>query len=179
MTDKRSKSVVSIILDRVAFPLFMLVSGGIAIIESNRLDRKYPQEDWWSGPSSFMKILGFIMLVLCLVEAVKAVLGIRKDIRKMREQEAAAESGQKAEKDAKDKEYTKVMLISFAMVLVYIFIIKYTGFALATVIYLTANLVLLKNPPLRIAITAVVILALLLWGAPAMGISLPRGFLGF
>lgn len=179
MTEKRSRPVVSIILDRMAFPLFMLVAGGIAVIESNRLDKKYPQDNWWSGPSSFMRILGLIMLALCCVEVVKAVLGIRKEIRKMQQCEAEAEPTQKAEKETSTKEYTKVMLISFAMVLVYIFIIRYTGFALATVLYLTANLILLKNPPLRIAITAVVILALLLWGAPAMGISLPRGFLGF
>mgnify|MGYP000926067303 CR=1 FL=1 len=176
MTEKKTSKMVSIILDRMAFPLFMFVTGVIAVLESNRLTEKYVDGDWLSGPSSFMMILGLLILAICFIETVRSVFQIRSDLKKIDEHVVATKEDQ--EKSDEEKGYIKDMIISFAMVLVYIFIIRYTGFALATVIYLAANLTLLKNPIVRIVLTVVVILALLLWGAPAMGISLPRGFLG-
>lgn len=177
MTEKKTSKMISIVLDKMAFPLFMFVTGVIAIFESIRLTEKYVDGDWLSGPSSFMMILGLLILAICFIETVKSVFQIKSDLKKMDEHAAATIEDE--EKSDEEKGYIKDMIISFAMVLVYIFIIKYIGFALATVIYLAANLMLLKNPVLRVVLTVVVILALLLWGAPAMGISLPRGFLGF
>ncbi|HPY45950.1 MAG TPA: tripartite tricarboxylate transporter TctB family protein [Sphaerochaeta sp.] len=176
MTEKKTSKMISIVLDKMAFPLFMFVTGVIAVFESIRLTEKYVDGDWLSGPSSFMMILGLIILAICFIETVKSVFQIRSDLKKLNDTVATRENEEKSDEE---KGYIKDMIISFAMVLVYIFIIRYTGFALATVIYLAANLMLLKNPVLRVVLTVVVILALLLWGAPAMGISLPRGFLGF
>ena len=74
---------------------------------------------------------------------------------------------------------TKKMVISFLLLVVYVLLLKYLGFAVSSVLYLGANLWILKNPPLRTIITVAVILLALLFGAPQLGISLPRGMLGF
>lgn len=172
MAGINSKSKLSIILKNIAFPLVILAAGGIAVIESNRLTHKYPQDNWFAGPSGFMMIIGIILLILFTIELFKSIKTTKKDIEKNAEVE-------KKEKTDEEKGYVRDMIISFLMVCIYILIIKYAGFALASTIYLVANLILLKNPKLRIIITAIVIFLLLLYGAPLAGISLPRGYLGF
>lgn len=172
MAEKNNKFSLSIVLKNIAFPLVVLAAGGIAVIESNRLTEKYPQDNWFAGPSGFMMIIGIILLVLFVIELFKGLKTMRVELSK-------EQCNEKKELSEEEKGFVKDMIISFAMVCIYIIVIRYLGFALASTLYLVANLILLKNPKLRIIITAVVIFLLLLYGAPLAGISLPRGYLGF
>ena len=72
----------------------------------------------------------------------------------------------------------KQFFISFALVIVYFFMIKYLGFFSATTIYLVAALVYLRVPVVHSAITVVgvdvmIYLAFVLF----LGVKLPKGLL--
>ena len=175
MVEKKWLSTISLILQKFAFPLFLLIIGGTAVLESMRITKKYPSSNWLAGPSGFMMIVGGILLLLFLIELVKAIKGFSFADVKVVETSAAEET----EADAEDRINNRKMVISFLMLVAYVLILKYLGFAVSSVLYLAANLWILKNPPLRTIITVVVILVLLLFGAPQLGISLPRGIFGF
>ena len=173
MVEKKWLSTISLILQKFAFPLFLLIIGGTAVLESMRITKKYPSSNWLAGPSGFMMIVGGILLFLFLIELVKAIKGFSfADIK-------VAETAAEEESDPEERINNRKMVISFLMLVAYVLMLKYLGFAVSSVIYLAANLWILKNPPLRTIITVVVILVLLLFGAPQLGISLPRGIFGF
>ena len=174
MAEKRWLSVTALILKKFAFPLFLLVIGGTAVLESMRITKKYPSDNWLAGPSGFMMIIGVILLLLFVIELVKALKGFSIPASSPEKVEAASDS-----KNTEDAVNTKKMVISFLLLVVYVLLLKYLGFAVSSVLYLGANLWILKNPPLRTIITVAVILLALLFGAPQLGIALPRGMLGF
>ena len=70
------------------------------------------------------------------------------------------------------------MFISFGLLIVYTVLVKPLGFSIASTLYLGANLRILSNSWKSTIITSVIILVALLFGAPAMGLSLPRGIFG-
>lgn len=174
MAGNKKLSVTGLILRQFAFPLFLLVIGGTAVLESMRVTKKYPSDNWLAGPSGFMMIIGVILLLLFVIELVKAIRGFSLSSVK---EEAAVEK--QSEKNQEDAINTKKMVLSFLLLVVYVLLLKILGFSLSSVLYLAANLWLLKNPPLRTIITVVVIFLLLMFGAPQLGISLPRGIFGF
>lgn len=171
MKESKCMKIAFNILKESLYALFLLASGSLAVWESMRLTKKYPQSNWFAGPSGFMMIIGCVFLLLCLLELLRLLR--KSDLIK----EIAVK--ERAQKSADEKENSRKMVISFLLLIVYTILIKYLGFSLTSAIYLGVNLWILKNPPLRTIITVVVILVLLLFGAPYMGISLPRGILGF
>lgn len=183
---KKKLQIISGLAKKYLHLLLLLAAGGTAVLESIRITKKYQPENWLSGPSGFMMILGCLLLALLVFEllsrGVKALL--RRRGQAARAEEEARPAAEESEPDqtkaqTDDTKYIRNMICSFAMLIGYTLLIKPAGFALASALYLTGNLLLLKNSLKTTLITVGVILLFLLFGAPVLGISFPRGLLGF
>lgn len=180
---KSKLQIISGLAKKYLYLLLLLAAGGTAILESNRITRKYQPKHWLSGPSGFIMILGCLLLALLVFEllarGVKALRRRRKQAVPEAARPAVKGSGPAQPQAQADTKPMRNMICSFAMLIAYTLLIKPLGFALSSVLYLTGNLLLLRNSLKTTLITAGVILLFLLFGAPALGISFPRGLLGF
>lgn len=162
--------------------LLLLAAGSLSIGESIRITNKYEPKEWITGPSGFIMILGLLLIALLLFEILMNVLRAKKRAKKqaaecVKEDVVAASDAD--ETDENEKLYTRNMWLSFGMLIVYTLLIKVLGFALSSALYLTLNLLLLKNSWKSTLITVAVILVFLLFVAPLLSMSFPRGLLGF
>ncbi|MFA7109099.1 MAG: tripartite tricarboxylate transporter TctB family protein [Sphaerochaetaceae bacterium] len=163
------------LIENLAFSFILLVVGLITILESVRLTQKHLPKNWLASSGGFMMIIGAIILLLFLFDLTSS---IKKCVLGLKKMEVEPEIKKKEAKGVEDKANLMKMLYSFALLGVYTIIIRPLGFPIASTIYIGVNLWLLKNPLLRTIITVVVIFIVLTFGAPAFGLSLPRGFLG-
>lgn len=171
--------------------LLLLAAGCLSIRESIRITNKYEPSHWLSGPSGFIMIVGLALIALLLFEVISSTLRARRRAEKkqLEEQPVMAEgiedvenkedSARPQEKTAEEKLHNRNMWLSFGLLIVYTMFIKTIGFALSSALYLVLDLLLLKNGWKTTVITVIAILAFLLYGAPALSMSFPRGIFGF
>jgi len=171
---QKSKKTLFVI-ENLAFSFILLVVGLITVLESMRLTRKHVQTNWLASSGGFMMIIGALILLLFLIDLTSS---IKKCVIGLKKMETEPDIKAKEAMGTEDKANLMRMLYSFALLGVYTIIIRPLGFPIASTIYIGVNLWLLKNPLLRTIITVVVIFIVLTFGAPAFGLSLPRGFLG-
>ena len=166
--------------------LLLIAAGSLAISESIRITNKYHPSNWITGPSGFIMILGLVLVALLLFEILMTVLRAKKRAKKhaaeasVQETPSVDETAENAadDKDADERLYTRNMWLSFGLLIVYTLLIKVLGFALSSGLYLLVNLLLLKNSWKTTLITVVVILLFLLFAAPMLSMSFPRGVFG-
>jgi uncharacterized membrane protein YcjF (UPF0283 family) len=170
--------------------LLLLAVGGMGIYESVRITHKYQPKNWLAGPSGFMMIVGCLLVAVFVFEVVVRCLRYPKG-RTGEVQSAQAEasdatqtaepqdSGASAELQvAESRIHLNNMYYSAGLLIVYTLLIRWLGFSISSCLYLLANMLLLKN---SVKVTVVTVLAVLLYmlvGAPALGMSFPRGLLG-
>lgn len=178
--------------------ILLLIVGSLAVYESIRITSMYSIKDWLSGPSGFVMIIGFLLLFLSFIEGLALIRLKRRKMQVLPLQASVA-----ATLDAlpvlsdKDLKYSKVredikeqfvqedsrntlnLIISYVLLIVYVITLKPLGFTLSTALYMTSSLLLLKNSWTLTAVTVMVLVAWIMFGAPAMGLSLPRGIFGF
>jgi|GEM_PF-1031967 len=181
------------LLSEAFFPLLFAVAGGLLISESCRLTAKYNPKVWLIGPSGFMMIIGLLLILLTLVEILKTVLKNHKSkpiMGKLEDEDSESsditaetinnyETAEDVQTEENKKQSRIRMLISFGMLVVYAFLVKPLGFAIASTLFIGVDLKILRNSWKSTIITSVVVFIALLYGAPAMGLSLPRGVFGF
>jgi hypothetical protein len=166
-------------LKNYSFSILFIVVGSVAVLESIRISNKYSIKDWWSGPSGFVMLLGCGLLVLAVIEGLGA---LRLDLRSAPDEMSGAAT-QVPDKEVagvkiqRDKGITN-LIICFVFLIVYVITIRPIGFTLATALYLLSNLWFLKNSRLTTVITVVLAVLVIMYLAPAAGLSLPRGILG-
>ena len=180
------KTIVSF-LRRYWYFLLLIAAGSLAIGESIRITKKYHPSNWLTGPSGFIMILGLVLVALLLFEIMMSILRAKRRAKKrasqqvslqeVQEQEASAPA-EEASEDKEEKLYTRNMWLSFGLLIVYTLLIKVLGFAISSALYLLVNLLLLKNSWKTTLITVAVILIFLLFVAPMLSMSFPRGLFG-
>lgn len=184
------------LLSDAFFPLLFAVAGGILVSESSRITASYNPKIWITGPSGFMMIIGLLLLFFALLEVIKFTVKLLKlrmgkvetyntntpktiedeklTADKINNYETAEE-----EQTGNNRKISRLkMFISFGLLIVYTVLVKPLGFSIASTLYIGANLRILNNSWKSTIITSVIILIALLFGAPAMGLSLPRGIFG-
>lgn len=182
---KNAYKTLAGLLRKYWYFLLLLAAGSLSIGESIRITNKYQPKNWITGPSGFIMILGLLLIALLLFEVLTTVLRAAKRNKKSAAeavvQESAAEPAAESETESEDenaKIYTRNMWLSFGLLIVYTLLIKVLGFAISSALYLIINLILLKNSWKSTLITVAVILAFLLFAAPLLSMSFPRGLLG-
>lgn len=187
---KRILESLSGLLRKYWYFLLLLAAGSLAIGESIRITNKYEPSHWLSGPSGFVMILGIAFIALLVFEAIAVAARSKKQAKKQATEETVvceepekqsieAEVAPSEEQVAQQKLHNRNMWLSFGMLIVYTLLIKILGFALSSAVYLVLNLLLLKNNWKVTIITVAAILLFLLFGAPALSMSFPRGIFGF
>lgn len=148
-----------------------------ALVESLRIRRSYHAAEFLAGPGGYVMILGVVLLFFALAELAAQ---IRRSVRGGgaggTATEAAAGGQDPSDRAAGGR---RKMQLTFALCVVYVLLVGPLGFTLASLLYLTVNLLLLGNSPKVTAATVGVILVILRFGAPAIGLYLPKGLLGF
>jgi hypothetical protein len=163
-------------IEQFAFPLLLLILGSVAIIQSLILTAGNSEPNWLAGPGGFMMLIGCILIGICLFELLVLFRAAKADNSKVSAKTAVPdETTEKKKQDI----FLRNMLITLGLLMVYALCIRVLGFSLATGLFLVIDLKLLKNSWPLTVFTVLVILALMLFGAPWMGISLPRGLFGF
>lgn len=169
------------------YPLLLTAVGGISIYESIRLTNKYHPKHWLSGTSGFIMILGLAMVALLVVDSImRAVRAEKKecDILAVRATSCLEElpeellNEEAGEDEAAFLTHNRKMWVSFGFLLAFALLIQKLGFTLSSTVYLGANMRLLNNSWRKTIITTSVLFLFLLFGAPFLGISFPRGLLG-
>jgi hypothetical protein len=93
--------------------------------------------------------------------------------------DAAKDAGVQAKpQDAEAQVHVRNMYYSAGLLIVYTLLIRWVGFSVSSCLYLLANMLLLKNSVKVTVITVLAVLLYMLVGAPALGMSFPRGLLG-
>ena len=178
---KQYISQVTAFLKKYWYYLLLTAVGGISIYESCRLTAKYQPQNWLTGPSGFIMILGLALVALLLFEIITQTIRASKRAKTQKESVAVSQS-QEPHPSSEEEERTphsRNMWFSFLLLVIYTLLIKPLGFSITSALYLTANMLLLKNSWKTTLITVAVIFLFLLFGAPLMGMSFPRGLLGF
>jgi len=185
---KRKLLLIGAILKKYWYLLLLTAAGGVAICESIRLTNKYQPKNWLAGTSGFIMILGLALAALLAFELLgRLVRAARQKQTRTAAQETADRNESKsetaatptAEEEANASSSNRRMWLSFGLLVVYTLLIQVLGFAVSSALYLGANLLLLKNSWKSTILTTAVVLVFLLFGAPYLGISFPRGLFGF
>lgn len=156
-----------------AYFVLLLVLGMLTVSESLRITANYTIKDWLSGPSGFMMIVGCAILFLALVEGLSLVKA-----RKAKQPAPPFVTSSDTALPAENRNRLNLVL-TYILLIVYALTIKPLGFTISTAIYITLNMLLLKNSWLLTLITVALIIICTMFGAPLMGLSLPRGIFGF
>ena len=168
---KQYISQVTAFLKKYWYYLLLTAVGGISIYESCRLTAKYQPQNWLTGPSGFIMILGLALVALLLFEIITQTIRASK--------RAKTQEPHPSSEEEERTPHSRNMWFSFLLLVIYTLLIKTLGFSITSALYLTANMLLLKNSWKTTLITVAVIFLFLLFGAPLMGMSFPRGLLGF
>ena len=187
---KNAMKKVAVFLKKAWYLLLLLAAGGLAIGESIRITDKYQPDNWLAGPSGFIMIVGLLLVVLLLFNVLMNIVhGLLKKkhdntacsaAEASEAEEPVLQASVELEEAEKEKQrYARNMWISFGLLIVYTLLIKALGFSISSALYLIANLFLLKNSWKTTVITVIVIFLFLLFAAPLLGMSFPRGIFGF
>ena len=185
---KKKLLLIGTILKKYWYLLLLTAAGGVTICESIRLTNKYQPKKWLAGTSGFIMILGLVLIVLLIFEIIRRIVvagkqkrthATTREIEDRQESHGEDVAEHEPEKNSDLSSSNRKMWFSFGLLVVYTLLIRVLGFAVSSALYLGANLLLLKNSWKSTVITTAVILSFLLFGAPFLGISFPRGLFGF
>lgn len=180
--DKLKKDPILIwdFLNTFSLLILFVIGGVMSLIEAQRLQTVTNYPNYLAGPSGYMTILGILLLVLALIEVRSSVKTFRK-VREERiemQQAGAEQSNEEQQKDRDEKLHNRKMWVTYAMLIGFLVLIKPLGFMIASLLFLSANLLYLGNSIKTTSITVAVIFLVLYFGAPSMGLSIPRGIFG-
>ncbi len=146
--------------------------GVIALAEGYRLGMAFENESFIAGPGGYIFIIGAALTLFSSVMVVKAVISRKTPV------EGTSEIAKKAQTPEQTRRL-KQMRLSFVLCVLYVVLIKPLGFAIASIVYLASSLALLRNSLKTTLITCAVMIPVLYFGLPAIGISVPKGIFGF
>ncbi len=162
---------------RFGYFALVAVCGAAALVEGLRIGRLRRTAEFLSGPGGYIMILGVVLLLFAAIE-LAAQLGRTARRSAVGGPPPEAGAGREVSQGAAAGGRRRMQL-TFVMCVVYVLLVRPLGFTLASLLYLTANLLLLGNRPAVMAATVAVVFVILRFGAPAIGLYLPRGLLGF
>jgi len=145
--------------------------GIVAIVEALRLGRTYDSEAFITGPGGYMMVVGICLVIFALIGVVAGFIG-------QRSREKPASSNVEHDLAYTDRSRRWKVVWSFVFCVLYVLLIQWLGFAIATLLYLAGNLWLLQNPVRRIVMTCLIMLPILIFGLPLIGLSVPKGIFG-
>jgi hypothetical protein len=174
------------VVQRYVYPVLLTACGSLAFFESLRLKSDFDSGDFLSGPGGYLMIVGIVLLCFAAFETLRLARKRRQGDGGVRVAPATEEVGRAASEDEEKSEKTvghieadrRRMRLSFMFCAFFVLLIEPMGFTLASLVYLAANLLLLGNGKLVTFVTLCVVFMLLHFGAPAIGLSLPKGLLG-
>lgn len=147
------------------------VFGIVAIAEALRLGKRYDSEAFITGPGGYMMVVGISLITFALI-------GVAVGFIRQRRHANVALPSRKHDQPQADRSRLLKVVWSFLFCLLYVVLIQWLGFALASILYLAGNLWLLNNPVRRIVLTCLVMLPILIFGLPLIGLSVPKGIFG-
>ena len=138
----------------------------LTLMEAYRLSGlpRLQDKGLWEGPAGYMTAIGILLIGFPLWEVIGA----------WRQAPAQAPSPKKEGKPLSGKIYLTVIYM-----LLFLTLVPFLGFILASGCFLTGAMRLLGCTVQSILITVCVYSGSLYWMVPLLGLSLPRGFLGF
>lgn len=145
--------------------------GLIAMAESLRLGILHKDETFITGPGGYMMVVGVFLIIFSIIGTVAVCLGRRRYTNGIL-------SSVKPDQSPVDKDRFRKVVLSFLFCVLYVLLIQFLGFAIASLLYLAVNLWLLQNPVRRIVFTCLVMLPILVFGLPLIGLSVPKGIFG-
>jgi len=164
---------------RFGYLVLLTGCGALALYESLRIRRSYQTGEFLAGPGGYVMVIGVALLLFALGELA---VQIRQGVRRRGSESPAPGVRAAADPGTEDlgrRGARRKMQLTFLLCALYVLLMKPLGFTLASVASLVANLLLLGNRVAVTAATAAVVFVVLRFGVPAIGLYLPRGWLGF
>ena len=174
MNESKIKRVLQSYL-HIVIAIFL---GLIAILEGIRLRHELPYESFISGPGGYVFIVGIALLLFSLM----SIINLQRKSLKEKSKNDKCQSGQESMQGnlaAGKPQNLFPTCLSFLLCIIYVALIKPLGFTLASIFYLASSLLLLRNSKKITILTCIVMIPILYLGFPAIGISVPKGILGF
>ena len=145
--------------------------GIVAIAEAIRLGILHADESFITGPGGYMMVVGISLIIFALIGTFTVSFDRRRSA-------TAIVSSVKPDQSPADRARLRKVVLSFLFCVLYVLLIQFLGFAIASLLYLAANLWLLQNPVRRIVFTCFVMFPILIFGLPLIGLSVPKGIFG-
>ena len=171
---------------KYAYLVLVAACGVLAVVESQRLRRDFESSSFLTGPGGYLMIVGIVLLFFAALEGLSlAAKGRRAVVAQTivpatEEAVAAAPDDEKRDVEPAGRGLSNKwrMRLSFVCCVIFVLLIEPLGFTLASLAFLAVNLLLLGNGKVSILVTLGVVFLILHFGAPAIGLSLPKGILG-
>ena len=164
-------------LGKYSHVLLSATFGIVAIAEAVRLGLKFEGEDFISGPGGYMMVVGAFLILFALIGTAAVLVGLRRSGEPGRTVKIDTGSAASSEAPA-DAARIRKSIFSFVFCVLYVLLIQFLGFTIASLFYLAGNLWLLQNPLRRIVLTCVFMFPILAFGLPLIGMSVPKGVFG-
>lgn len=150
-------------LQKYWFALLLCLIGAPTLREAMRISKQSTESNWLAGPGGYITVIGGLLLCFAIFEFIS----------NMRTGQPVAVA------TSKDKSFfNKKTWWSFLLIVLYLLLIPWSGFLIASGIFLIGSLRLLGCTARSITIITLSICLCMYFLFPILGISVPRGLLG-